>query len=242
VLHFTNKIPGIANFYGTFLPLRFGLVTELECIDQVNVLLCQYYTNPCRALTEAELDKDRWEDNLKVDVPYTKGFAFLLATDCLIRKSTKGRASLDDVALALLMQRRITYDIRQKNWIETLACYLESGLASQMLRNMLNGSLVILPNEIGAGRKLVRIEREEIETGFSLSDSGTVLKLVEGSRAAEAGIRLGDEILLQTPMYKLLENFQMNMEVKVKRGEEVFDLMYWPRSKRTVPCWEIQRV
>jgi predicted metalloprotease with PDZ domain len=193
-------------------------------------------------LTETELEKDRWEEGLKVDIPYTKGFAFLLATDSLIRKSTKGISSLDDVAITLLMQKRGTYDIRQKNWIQTVACYLESGLVSQMLSRMLNGSLIILPNEIGVGRTLVRRDREEIETGFSLSDSGTVLALVQGSRAAEAGIRVGDEILLQTPIYKLLENFQMNMEVKVKRGEEVIGLTYWPRSKRTVPCWEAQRV
>jgi hypothetical protein len=111
-----------------------------------------------------------------------------------------------------------------------------------MLSSMLKGSVVILPTELGAGRILVRREREEIETGFSLSESGTVLALVQGSRAAEAGIQVGDAILLQTPTYKLLENFEMKADVMLKRGQEVIDLSYWPRSKTTVPCWEIRKV
>jgi predicted metalloprotease with PDZ domain len=167
----------------------------------------------------------------------------MLVTDVQIRKATKGKASLDDVALALLKQKQQDGVARQKDWIRVVGRYIGVPVASRMLKGILDGYLIIPPDDIGAGRTLIRRDREPLEIGFTSTESGDsdmVLTLVPGSRAAEAGLQIGDEILSSTQIGKILENFVMNMDLDLRRNGEVIHITYWPRSKMVCPCWEIQ--
>ena len=203
-------------------------------------MMFQYYTNPLRLAAEEDLQKNKWSNFLKVDLPYSRGFTLLLKTECLIRTATEGRASLDQVALELLGKRKLQA-VQRKDWILSVAKYLGTELATRTLNEMLNGELVILPDEIGSGRVLVQTGKEAFELGFE-SNSSVVSSIVSESRAAAADVRVGDEILTQTDPGKLLVDYRLKMDMKVKRGEEVMDVSFWPRSRGKVSCWEIQVV
>ena len=114
-------------------------------------------------------------------------------------------------------------------------------MGTKTLNDMLNGELVILPEDIGPERNQVRNDKESLEIGFE-TGSSVVSRTVAGSRAEEAGVTDDDEILLQTQLLELLSNFELKMDMKVKRGEEVVDIPYWPRSREKVLCWEIRPV
>src|ERR1700724_2867794 len=94
-------LPGIANFFGTLLPLRFGVLSPAACIKEANSILEQYYTSPYRSAKERDVE-DNFENLLGVNIPYNRGFTFCIKMDALIRGATDGKASLDNVALDLL--------------------------------------------------------------------------------------------------------------------------------------------
>jgi predicted metalloprotease with PDZ domain len=109
---------------------------------------------------------------------------------------------------------------------------------------MLKGELIVLPGDIGAGRVLIRSDKEVFELGFELEHSGSskISNTVPMSRAAAAGVRDGDRVIAMSGESQLLSKFDSRMDLKVQRGNEKIDISYWPRSRNKVSCWEIHLV
>ena len=160
----------------------------------------------------------------------------MLKTDYLIRTSSKGLASFDDVAVELLKKAQ-SEAIRQVDWVGTVARYLGTDMAVKVLQGMLDGELVTL-DKFWDGHVVLQADKEAFEIGFIEVDS-IVAIVTPGSRAAAAGIQKGDEILQQTVFTTVFQNLEEMNVVKLRRGKQILDTSYWPRSREKVSCWEI---
>jgi hypothetical protein len=232
-------VEGIANYYGVMIPWRHGILDAEDCVAYVNETLVSYYTSPYRSLPEGELLD--WGNVLKIQLPYARGFAFLLKMDALIRKSSAGAASLDDVALDLLHKRNNGEIVQQKEWIASVKQFLGETKAKQMLSAMLNGELVILPPDTLEGYRGLCVGKEPFDLGFSVPSffsKRVVEDVVKGSRADEAGVKDGDRIVSATRLWLIMEDFDKLMELTLKRGEENISIKYWPRGQEKVDCWQ----
>lgn len=89
---------GMTEFFCVVLPLRFGLATMAETLQQIQDRTDRYYTSPVRHLTNAEAARLSWQDRRTQRIPYGRGFFYIAGLDVRIRRATGGRHSIDDVA------------------------------------------------------------------------------------------------------------------------------------------------
>lgn len=160
-----------------------------------------------------------------------------MKTDALIRAKTNNEFSLDDVVLKL---RRMRGEARRQDWIDGVAKYLGKETADDLLNDMLEGKLIILPETFGGIFEVVRVDREFYELGFE-KENGLVSNLMPNSRAKHAGLHEGDEIVYRKNWrgYGAVSEWTT---VGVKRGGEVIDIMYWPWSMEKASCWEVREI
>ena len=93
---------GTAEYYSILIPLRAGLISKEQALQEIQKRTDAYYTNPTRHLSDQEAAKVCWQDRRAQRLAYGRGIFFLANTDARIRRATKGKKSLDDVVLALL--------------------------------------------------------------------------------------------------------------------------------------------
>jgi predicted metalloprotease with PDZ domain len=224
------------------IPRRLGLLPEETCLKRVNSELGQYYTNPYRS--EKERDLGDWSEPLKIEVPYHRGFTFCLKSDALIRNLTDGKANLDNVALQLLEKRRAHENVQQRDWISSVSRFLDGRIAAQSLKEMLDGEIVIPPTNSLSGYGLQNIMAEPVELGFSTKSlfSRIISGVIQGSRAEAAGIRNGDHIISNTPLWKISQDFHCQMEMKILRADHELTIRYLPRARVAVDCWQFHPI
>ena len=97
---------GTAEYYSIMIPLRAGLITKAQALDEIQKRTADYYTNPTRHLSDAEAAKICWQDRRAQRLAYGRGIFFLAGVDAQIRRATEGQKSLDDVVLSLLEMGR----------------------------------------------------------------------------------------------------------------------------------------
>lgn len=97
---------GTAEYYSIMIPLRTGLISKKQALDEIQRRATDYYTNPTRHLSDLEAAKICWQDRRAQRLAYGRGIFFLANVDAQIRRATEGRKSLDDVVLSLLEMGR----------------------------------------------------------------------------------------------------------------------------------------
>lgn len=102
----TWYVEGTAEYYSVLLPLRLGLITDEEAIEELQKRTDAYYSNPTRTMENQEAAAVCWSDRRAQRLAYGRGMIFLINTDIRIRQATKGRCCIDDVVLDILEQGR----------------------------------------------------------------------------------------------------------------------------------------
>ncbi len=107
---------------------------------------------------------------------------------------------------------------------------------------MKSGQKIVPPEGCFAkfGLKLVRSDAERFEAGFDPNSLRTrkIMGLVKGSRAEQAGVREGDEVVRSWMLWGASDSLEGMMQLTVKRedgGEQT--IRYWPRSYDKVENW-----
>ncbi len=95
---------GTAEYYSIMIPLKNGLITKEQALQQIQKRTDGYYTNPTRHLSNLEAAKICWQDRRAQRLAYGRGIFFLANTDAKLRRATAGKAGIDDVVLDILAQ------------------------------------------------------------------------------------------------------------------------------------------
>ena len=115
---------GTAEYYSVMIPLRKGICTPQQAAEWITEKCVNYYNNPNQTMTCEEAYDRAWEDHQIQRVPYGRGFVYLAETDLLLRNTSGGKTSLDDLVLELDSRRRAGETVRVSDWEALLDAHL----------------------------------------------------------------------------------------------------------------------
>jgi reactive intermediate/imine deaminase len=133
---------GMAEYYKLRVPLKSGLVTAEEYLEELNNRSVKpYYGNPHRAIPFKDVEARFWSDSKVRDVPYQRGLMYFADLNAKIRAATGGKRSLDDVVAAMFLSRQQGQGYSIETW-RTLVVKELGPSASIDLDNMLAGQMI----------------------------------------------------------------------------------------------------
>lgn len=192
--HLTWFSEGFVDYYSTFLNYRATITSETQAVNEINRTLYEYYTSPCRNVSNAQMGSQRHSEEFsKMKLPYLRGCLFALLWDAKIQQATNGANTLDNMMLLLLQKTNETGKPYSKAMIADLAgIYLGHQTASNDLQTYITEGKTIVPPEWLFGKKTPLRWMEDV--GFHLIDTKKTgyLQQVDKERAAyKAGLRNG---------------------------------------------------
>ena len=232
---------GIADFFGCTLPYQFGLWSEDDFLESINSKAMQYYTNPMLKLSNKEADKLAWQNSSAQQLPYGRGFMYLMQVNTQIQKESSGERSLLNLVQRLMEKSTWNQPYGTAEWLQLITQELGPP-AHEEFHAMITGVVVVPPSDCLPGFSLVRQDQEVLDYGFDTDSLQTriISGLRANSRAAKAGLKDGDEIVENTFGWQVSQNIQAEMHMVVRRGgsRESLTFTYWPRSWEKVPSWQ----
>ncbi|MDX1379479.1 MAG: peptidase M61, partial [Xanthomonadales bacterium] len=236
---------GMTVAYTRRLLLRSGLFTPAEFLDSVNDTALGYYTNALNTLPNDEIAAGFWRDTRVRSLPYARGSLYFAAVDAAVREQSGGTRSLDHLLNAFLARTTAGEEVTGETWREIVIAELgpPGGAA---LDAMLGGALVVPPSDaFGPCFERRASVLRRFELGFDrealVTEPRIVGGLVEGSAAAQAGLENGDEILQPVALEEAQSTPDLELELKVRRGERELTIGYLPRGE-SVDGWLWERV
>ena len=235
---------GLATFYQTRLPLRFGLITADEFLADINDTAARYYTSLMATAPNSEVPKRFWADTRIRTLPYDRGMLYFATVDDAVRKASGGRRSLDDLMLEMLRLQRSGQKLSTAVWEQQLRRELGEAAVADF-RAFLDGAMP-LPASDAFGpcfRKTTKPMRR-YELGFDsavLAEPRRIVRgLQAGSAAAQAGLRDGDEIVIPVPQDAIQGNQTAVLNLQIKRDGQSRTISYLPRGE-TVDTFQWER-
>ncbi|KUI54481.1 hypothetical protein VP1G_01864 [Cytospora mali] len=251
---------GLSLLYTVYLPFRFGQRSPDYFRVTINAFLSAYYTNPLIRMPYAEL-------NALVSSPKAnhcwysasamamRAFVYMLKMDFHTRRAAVARSvdvmrPMDEIVRDLLVRRRhggADEKVQKRDWLAGVAYWLGQENAERHFREMIENDegrvneMDDLLTSFGQKHGPHPVEQEMLEFGFDRKslEEGHVSGSVEGSRAWETGLKNGDRIV----WYARPESCEMDIEktfkLTVERDGEKIDIVYWPRSRGKVRCWQV---
>lgn len=236
---------GMTVTYTRRLLLRSGLFTPEEFLDSVNDSALSYYTNALNTLPNEDIAAGFWKDTRIRSLPYARGSMYFAAVDAAVRQHSLGQRSLDDLLKVFMARWAAGEEVTGATWREIVA--VELGPAGgQALDAMLAGELVVPPSD-AFGPCFARREQElrRFELGFNrealVAEPRVVSGLVDGSAAAAAGLRNGDEIRHPVVLEEAQSDPAFELELPIRRDGEDLTIKYLPRGE-AVTGWLWERL
>ncbi|CAI7605934.1 unnamed protein product [Penicillium manginii] len=202
-------VEGLAEFYSIFLPYRFGLRGFDYLVGRLNGTLQAYGSSPRIHMDIVDSQRSFYDDWYAELIPYMRGCVYLLQIDSCLRKASgifgfDQMSPLDDIIVDMGKRWQRGEKLQSCDWLAYLWPYL--GDMSQGFREMLRGTAMDLKDVLVAHEDwiLATSMQEILEFGLDKSsiNQRIVSGLVQGSRAAIAGLKNGDKILLTSRAMK----------------------------------------
>ncbi len=236
---------GLAVFYQARLPLRFGMLSPEEFLEDLNFHAGRYYTSLMATAPNSEVPARFWADTRIRTLPYDRGMLYFVTIDDAVREASQGERSLDDLMLEMLHRQQAGETLTNAVWEEVLQAELGADAVTGF-RNFLDGAMPV-PASDAFGPCFERTTRpmRRYELGFDtavLAEPTRIIRGLEpGTAAAEAGLQNGDEIVRPVPQDALQGSQDALLTLEIRRGEETFEVTYLPRGE-TVDAYQWERV
>lgn len=231
---------GIAVYYGTILPYRLGVCNASQFTDELNSHAQSYYTNPSINVSNQEAHERPFASFGVVRLPYYRGFMYLVTLDAEIRRASDGSRSLDDVVLELLARKNAGQPFGVDEFLSLVS--KDQQTVTNNYYEMASGKRLQVPSTdsmSSAGLTLRRVDMPPFELGYKESREGNISDVVKGSRAAEAGLRVGDHVVETSDINWVAARLERNLKMRVRRSaENAKDIIFWPRARYTVEGYQ----
>lgn len=236
---------GQAVYYQRLLPLRAGLITAEEFLEDLNSTAARYYTNALNNTPNDQISARFWEDTRIRVLPYDRGSMYLAAVNDRIRKASDGKRSLDDVILALSDRDRRGLPNTASVWVELLTKEYGPEAAAEYEAMLAGAEMLPASDAFGMGFRRTTAKLRRFDLGFDpkvMNLNPRIIRgLVPGSAAAQAGLRDGDEIVKPVGLDAVQEDQNRMLTLRILRGGKEFDATYLPRGE-TMDSWQWERV
>ena len=188
---------GFTVYYEAAIPLRAGLISYADYLEDINRRLQQYQTSPIRTVTNAEWQKMSHSSGPGSELPYTRGAAIALWADAAIRERTDGKSSLDNVMFDLVKEAQVQKppELNEDRVFRPFARYLGPEQVVMIRSMALDGADVPLPERLGGCARLGQATRIVVDPGFDERslDTKHIAGVDPEGAAYRAGIRDGQE-------------------------------------------------
>ncbi|KAH6839469.1 hypothetical protein B0I37DRAFT_347912 [Chaetomium sp. MPI-CAGE-AT-0009] len=230
---------GVAQFYAVVAPFTAGAVDRGYFIRWLNNNAQSYYTGGMAGKTWESIIDNYWTSVQNVKAPYGVGFAYLAQVQGLIMQATNGTKDLDDLVLELYRRFTAHEQVQTEEFLEVLSGFVGNEAAEASLSAMLNGTLVVPSADCFAkfGLRMLRKDAELFDIGFVSTQQKVVSFTSNSTRAQEAGLRVGDEIVRMWGAWGASDSLDNMMQVVARRDGREFTVEYWPRSYEKVENW-----
>lgn len=236
---------GLATYFAANLQRQLGLQPIKAFVAELNRLSRQYHGNPYRnATSDAARAVFRADKNGEL-LPYVRGSLFFFALDAAIRQASDSTRSLDDILLDLFARRADGEVVSVRTFTNALANVLGRGVAAELDSVVVRGTKTVFVPPDAFGPCFTHVWTQVVVPDFSFDqrtpEVQTVVGLVPGSAAADAGLRNGDVITTPVAPELLVSDQVEQMKLDVVRGGESLYLTYMT-SPMINESWEWSRV
>ncbi|KAF9874623.1 hypothetical protein CkaCkLH20_07760 [Colletotrichum karsti] len=244
--------PGIAEFYSSFLPYRFGFRGRDFLIRSLNDHLQGYYTSPRISVDIRDAAEIMFTDWYAEWISYKRGLAYLLFLDLYLRRRSGRRditkkGPLDDIVIDISRRCRQGETVRSKQWLENLKKYLGSDElpAAQQYEDMLRGRHIMDFSGLsleGESNKLQLCHLPIMDYGFDRSSVHTrvVKGVIADSPAARAGLWDGAHIITTSRASLCIEDIRNTYKLVLQDGEKETTIEYIPRRDEKAVAWQFE--
>ena len=233
---------GVAVYYAVVAPFLAGVVDKGYFVGWMNNNAQAYYTGGTTGLDWQYVLAHYWTGTQLVRTSYFRGFIYLAHVQGLVSQATNGSKGLDDVVLELYRRYKAHYVVQGEHFVGVLGDYIGKTAAEASFEEMKSGKLIApTPDSLARfGLRMVRKDAENLELGFSEGSLGRriITDLVPGSRAEEAGLRGGDEIMRFWVFSTAGDSLANELKIVVKRDGKEIAITYRPRSYERVECYQ----
>ncbi len=189
---------GFTRYYEAAVPLRAGLISYSNYLDDLNRLLREYETLRFREVANAGWQKWSHASGPGYELDCTRGLAVALWADAAIRQRSGGKASLDNVMRDLVKdaQGPNPPELTEDRIFRAFANYLGPDKVAELRAMADDGADVPLPQSLGNCAYLDQVTQTVVDPGFD--ENGLDEKRIAGvdpaGPAYRAGIRDGQEV------------------------------------------------
>jgi predicted metalloprotease with PDZ domain len=226
---------GNAVYYQALLSWRFGMITPVQFLDDLNKTASRYYTNPLNNTPDEQILPRFWEDTRIRVLPYDRGGLYFAVLNGKIARASAGKRSIDDLIRAMIERSRTNQSVTEAVWLDMLRREMgEEGPAIH--RSMLAGGLM-LPESEDYGPCFRRTTKKirRFEPGFDSSSLIGAEKIIHGlqpgSQAAQAGLRDGDRVNYAVALDAVQAEVNRTLTLRVTRDGKIFPVTYLPRGE-----------
>ena len=196
---------GFTTYYEAAIPLRAGLLSYTDYLDNLNRRLRQYQTSPLRKITNAEWQQISHSSGPSYELSYSRGATLALWADATIRERSGGNSSLDNVMLDLVStaQGLKAPELTEDRLFSAFARYLGTEQTAQMRQMVVAGAEIPLPDKIGNCATLEKVTRTVVDPGFddrTSMETKHIAGVDPSGPAYRAGIRDG-QVMFRISIY-----------------------------------------
>ena len=236
---------GFTEFYTYRLLLRGGLITRDEYVAAYNERIREYYMLPVRTATNDRIVQDFWTDRDVQRLPYLRGFLFATNIDTEIRRTSKGKASLDDVIREL---QETSKGKPQPLSFDSLATHFSKYLgtdATPMIKQYLIDGELITPHADALGSDISQetVEIPIFELGFDFdkfAKDRVVADLNPNSSAYAAGLRNGQQRNGGVSLSFGDTSKEIELKVKDAEGEKIVKFLPVARERARILQYKLK--
>ncbi|MBC8103300.1 MAG: hypothetical protein H7Z41_11990 [Cytophagales bacterium] len=187
---------GFTEYYAHRLLLQSGLVTRNEYVAALNDRIRDYCLSPVRGASNRRVEAEFFTSDAVGRLPYLRGELLALRWNAVIRNSTGGRRSLDDVLYDLRRNAARTPRLRPESAMKTaLLKYAKYDISRDIERYVRQGETVPLSADaLGTGITLTTKTVAPFDPGLdlqALQEEQRVEGVLTGGSAYQAGLRDG---------------------------------------------------
>lgn len=228
---------GFTEYY-TFKNIAKNKINGLDCtffIDEFNRTIRDLYASSVGEAPNSEVNYENFWTNYEYSkLPYWRGAIFAFYLDQKIQRMSKGKQSLDDVmhqiySDATTKGQKLTHDY----FIEVMDEFWDQDFEAVFQKHIEEGQKVDLVALFDELTLEYSPESDIYELGFEFTeDRKEIASVVEGSKAWDEGVRVGDEVYSRSIWQGRIEH---KVELGLRRDGKEFKVSFYPVTKAAVP-------
>jgi predicted metalloprotease with PDZ domain len=160
---------GLTVYYSAVLPLRGGLESVDDYLNEVNQEARNYYQSPARNWSAAKIAEVGFADETIRHTPYARGALYFADLDWKIRQASHGKSNLDSFLYPIFVERQKGTPLTQQLWEKLLSKELGPQAVADFRGELVDGSKTLVPNSGAFGPCF---QRESV--GIKTSDGQVV--------------------------------------------------------------------